>query len=132
MNTCPLSENSMIRRVDCLRRFARQRKKFDLFKKQTDRDRAHGQISAGYSLMAYFAVTFWFSRTRYFSPERGIFMGWVLPCGVVLFCLWLVYWTFKLRWACKAFDVYGAEMVSEIETKLAEQVGRGDGDKPSN
>ena len=134
MNTCPLSENSMIRRVDCLRRYARQRKKSDVFKlkKQTDRDRIHVQISAGYSLMVYFLFTFWLGRSNFFRLESGVIMGWVVPCGVILFFSWLFYWTFKLRWACKVFDVYGVEMVSDIETRIAEQAVSSDGHEPAN
>lgn len=129
MNTCPFSENSIIRRVNVLRRLARQRKKFVLFKNKTDRALAHRQISSGYSLMVYFAVMYWIGRSSYFSHERGVFKGWVIPCCVVLYFIWLLYSTFKLRWACKVFDVYGAEMVSEIESRLAEQGA--DGKPPS-
>jgi hypothetical protein len=79
--------------------------------------------------MVYFAGSFWICRSSYFSHERGVLVGWVMPFGVFLYLIWLVYSTFKLRWACKIFDIFGVEMVSEIETRIAEQDAPSDGER---
>ncbi len=118
-----LSEISIMRRINCLRHYAGKRRINDVFwlKKQTDRERIHVQISAGYSLITYFALTSWITRSTYFNPESNVFFGWIAPCVMIIFCVWLMYWTFKLKWACKVFDLFGADMVSDIETRIAEQ-----------
>jgi hypothetical protein len=117
----PFSEDSVNRRLDYLRRFCDQTRKYDAYSKKTDKERINKQVSLGYVVPLNLVFFLIIGGSSVFSNKDGIAIGWVYPCVIIGFSISAMCRSLKFRWARKLFDVFGVEMVSEIESKVVER-----------
>ncbi len=107
-----MTPESYNKRVEFLQRYARGRKKFDLFKKKSDIEHIAGRIGAGYSMIVISAFAIYRTVTH-FSEDFGT-MRTIALFFFPTYAAWALWDLMRMKQGYKILEEAGAENVSDL------------------
>jgi len=109
-----MNSESFAKRSAYLRKYAVQRRKYDMFTGDTDLQRINRELRSAVWLIVYFSSSVWFSRKLLSDPSGYSFLMWALQLSIVAFCGVIIYRVFRLRWARRALQEQGVGNAAEL------------------
>lgn len=110
----PIAAESLLRRISYLKRAAARRRKIEIWKDDTDRASLTRSLRAGYSLLVYFSFALFLGRKSSLTPGEWAWNAWKLNPLTVGYLVFLIWDSFRIRWAVKAFDVFRVENARDL------------------
>lgn len=109
-----IAAESLLRRISYLKRAAVRRRKIDLWKDDGDRASLMRRLRAGYSLLVYFSFALFLGRKSWLTPGEWAWDAWIFNPLTIVFMVYLIWNSFRIRWAVKVFDVFWVEDARDL------------------
>ena len=98
-----MTEESRQKRIDFLRKYAKGRKKFDLFKKKSDLEHLQARIGAGYSMLVIFSFGIYRNTREFINDDYSRTDQLALIISIVGFSGYF-YDLLRHKWAIRVME----------------------------